>query len=259
MDVTSSVTAGARGTKPRARSVNSDTPPRVWPVALAMVIPLLGALGYFGMGTVGPVAQALYAATKVFTVVWPVFVLVVLERHRGWRGLPHGISRRAVAVGLCSGAIMGALIFVASWSPLGEVLATARPQVAARAASLGVLRHYVWFAVFLSIAHSAIEEYYWRWFVFGRLRRLIDDGSGGLRRHLPSLLAAMAFAAHHVVVVSVFAGLSWGLVGGAVVMCAGLVWNSHYARQGSLVGAWVSHATVDAAIMAVGYNLLFGQ
>ena len=248
MNVASSVTAGAWGTKPRA-----------WPVMLAMVVPLLGALGYFGMGTSGSVAQALYTATKVFTVVWPVFVLFALEGHRGWRIVPLRMTGRALGVGLCSGAIMAVLVLAASWSPLGEVLAAARPQVQARAASLGLLRHYVWFAVFLSVVHSAIEEYYWRWFVFGRLRRLIgDDGKVGLRRHIPSVLAAMSFAAHHVVVVSAFAGLSWGIVGGAVVMCAGLVWNSHYARQGTLVGAWVSHAMVDAAIMGVGYRLLFG-
>ena len=34
------------------------------------------------------------------------------------------------------------------------------------------LRVYLLLAVFYSAIHSLLEEYYWRWFVFGRLSQL---------------------------------------------------------------------------------------
>ena len=59
--------------------------------------------------------------------------------------------------------------------------------------SLGFLENFILFAVFITLVHSFIEEFYWRWFVFGRLREVIP---------LPAAhaLAAVTFTGHHVVV-----------------------------------------------------------
>jgi len=44
----------------------------------------------------------------------------------------------------------------------------------------------------------------------------------------------------------------------AGVAVGGLVWSWQYERQNSIAGAWLSHLLVDAAIMYIGYGLLFG-
>jgi membrane protease YdiL (CAAX protease family) len=56
---------------------------------------------------------------------------------------------------------------------------------------------YVGLAGFLAVVHSLLEEYYWRWFVFGRLRKILS---------LPAAIAlsSLAFMAHHVVVLGRF-------------------------------------------------------
>src|SRR5262249_22023903 len=111
-------------------------------------------------------------------------------------------------------------------------------------------------AGFIAVIHSVLEEYYWRWFVFGRLRRLIRPASA-------AALASLAFMGHHVVVLAVFIPgwerfftlalpLAFGLgVGGAV-------WSWLYHRSGSIYAAWISHLIIDASIMAVGYEMVFG-
>ncbi|HOK76740.1 MAG TPA: CPBP family glutamic-type intramembrane protease, partial [Verrucomicrobiota bacterium] len=88
--------------------------------------------------------------------------------------------------------------------------------------------------------------------VYGRLRVLVP----GKAAHL---VAGAAFALHHIVVTSVYFGLGWGMVFGISTMIGGIVWSLLYARQGTLAGAWLSHALVDTSLMWCGYRLLLGQ
>jgi uncharacterized protein len=48
-----------------------------------------------------------------------------------------------------------------------------------------------------SLLHSLLEEYYWRWFVFGQLHRLIALWPA-------IMISALAFMGHHVVVLGVY-------------------------------------------------------
>ncbi len=107
-------------------------------------------------------------------------------------------------------------------------------------------------ATIYCVAHSFLEEYYWRWFAFGWLRRYTPLG-------VAIGLSALGFTAHHVVLLAVyFPGRFWTLVlplslGVAV---GGAVWAWLYQRSGSLYAAWLSHGLVDAAIYVIGYTML---
>jgi membrane protease YdiL (CAAX protease family) len=111
---------------------------------------------------------------------------------------------------------------------------------------------YMMMAAFVSIPHSFFEEYYWRWFVFGRLQR-----------HVPVWLAitlsSLAFMAHHVVVLSFyFPGKFWiGAVPFSLCVAGGgAAWAWLYYRTRNLYATWLSHLLVDLAIMVVGYDLI---
>jgi membrane protease YdiL (CAAX protease family) len=113
---------------------------------------------------------------------------------------------------------------------------------------------YVLLAAFLTVIHSLLEEYYWRWFVFGWLRRQVP---------LPTaiMVSSLGFMAHHVIILAVFLPgyfLSAVVPFSLCVAGGGAFWAWLYDRTGSLYAPWVSHLLVDAAIMAVGYELLFG-
>ena len=109
--------------------------------------------------------------------------------------------------------------------------------------------------MFYSLIHSLLEEYYWRWFVYGRARHYL-----GIAR--ANLLSSLAFMAHHVVVINSFLpGEYFWSVTIPLSLCVavgGVIWSVLYQRSGSLYGAWLSHALVDLAIMICGYDLYFG-
>jgi membrane protease YdiL (CAAX protease family) len=109
------------------------------------------------------------------------------------------------------------------------------------------------FAVLISVAHSLLEEYYWRWFLFGRLRR-----------HMPATAAAglssAGFLLFHLIDLDrLFPGRFWmlSLPLGLCVGVGGLMWCALYQRSRTVASPWVSHLLVDLAMFAVGYDLCF--
>lgn len=110
---------------------------------------------------------------------------------------------------------------------------------------------YVALAVFYALVHSLLEEYYWRWFVFGQLHTLVAPT-------LAIVLSSLAFTAHHVILLYVYLP---GYVLTAVVPFAlgiavgGAFWAWLYQKTGTLLGPWLSHLLVNAAIFIVGWDL----
>ena len=106
-------------------------------------------------------------------------------------------------------------------------------------------------ALFISVLHSLLEEYYWRWFVLGRLRRYLPLG-------VALVIGSLAFMAHHVFVLAYyFPGRFWlaAVPFSLCVAAGGLVWGWLYARYQNLYATWLSHIMADAAFMIVGYDM----
>lgn len=105
--------------------------------------------------------------------------------------------------------------------------------------------------LFYAICHSFLEEYYWRWFVFGYLRKLMSI--------VPAIvISSFGFMAHHVILLAVFFGWSSPLayLFAAGVGVGGAVWAWLYQSTGTLRSAWLSHLIVDAGIFSLGYFLI---
>lgn len=231
--------------------------PSVLPILIAaMVLPAVAAFFYFVLAQSLPVfwQRSSYALGKI------VFVLPLLW-HLGVERRPFPRGPRSSA-GLMSGLVFGLFVTAAMLVLYFAGLRATSPFHAAADAvrdkligfGLNAPAPYAAFAVLVSLLHSALEEYYWRWFVFGRLRE-----------YLPFLPAAavgsLAFAAHHVIILGVYFG--WASVTQFVfslgVAVGGMVWCLLYHRTGSLLGPWLSHALIDAAIFAVGYDLVIAS
>jgi len=112
---------------------------------------------------------------------------------------------------------------------------------------------YAVLAGFYSLFHSLLEEYYWRWFVFRQLRRLVPLWPA-------VLISALGFMGHHVVVLGEFfretPWLAWLFA--LAVAVGGVFWAWLYERTGSLFGPWLSHLLIDAGIFWIGYDLVRG-
>jgi membrane protease YdiL (CAAX protease family) len=225
---------------------------RLWlALAPAATVPFLAALLYFVVLSAHPVAKLLYTGAKVFTVAWPALaVTVVLGEKLHWRS--GGWRRRLAAVPL--GAVVGVLIAAAMAAllatPARAAFFAGADAIRLKAVQLGILAWYWPFALFLSLVNSLVEEYYWRWFLYGQLRRVFP----GWRAHA---LAGAAFGAHHVVIATQFFPGALGLVLGASVGVGGVIMSLLYERQGTVAGAWACHLVVDLGIMAAGHALLF--
>jgi hypothetical protein len=232
-----------------------------WVLAVAMVLPSVAAFVYLvalssggGETQPNPHLRAAYGATKSVQLLIPVIWLAIFNR-AALRIQP--ITSRGIPAGVAFGVAVAVAIFVLyfGWlraSPLFDGLAgRIRSKLGEfdAATPLGFLT----FAAFICVVHSLLEEYYWRWFVFGRLRRHVS-------RWVAMIIAGIAFMAHHVVLLWVyFPNQFWLLVlpFSLGVAFGGIVWAWLYDRTGSLIGPWVSHFLVDAALIAVGYDLVF--
>jgi membrane protease YdiL (CAAX protease family) len=107
-------------------------------------------------------------------------------------------------------------------------------------------------AAFISVLHSLLEEYYWRWFVFGRLERYLPVAAA-------IAISSVAFMAHHVFVLAYyFPGRFWlaTVPFSLGVAIGGALWAWLYHRFQTLYAPWISHMLADAAIMAIGYDMV---
>ena len=86
-----------------------------------------------------------------------------------------------VAQGLLFGtAVLAAtLIGYHAWAKPASVVAAAGEAIRAKLLAFGVdsPAKYIALGAFYSLAHSFLEEYYWRWFAFGRLGRFVPTWS----------------------------------------------------------------------------------
>jgi len=222
--------------------------------AFAMTFPTLITWIYFvALAKAEPsLQQTAYTIGKVLQFAFPLCWVVAVQRRRLRFDRPAGR-------GLGWGAAFGAAVFAASmaiyfaWLKPEGFFAANATAIHQKVTGFGVdsFWPYVGLAAFYSVCHSLLEEYYWRWFVFGELKRLIPPGWA-------IAVSSIAFMAHHVLVL----GFYFGWTSPATVLLSlavavgGAVWAWIYHQSGSLYAVWLSHFLVDAAIFTVGYDLV---
>lgn len=219
----------------------------------AMVFPTLATWLYFVALAGHESMKAAYGLTKVIQFAFPLaWVFAVLGERPHWTRP----KLRDVALGLAiGGAILASMLalyfaFFAGGAFAGQFRDVLRGKLADFGTTTPLT--FLLLASFYCCVHSLLEEYYWRWFVFGQLRK-------GVPLAVAVALSSLAFMAHHVVVVAIYID-DWMVRGflSLAVAVGGAIWAWMYNRSGSLAGCWASHALVDAGIMAVGYHLAFG-
>lgn len=231
--------------------MNSTNPRRTLAVLIpAFLLPGLSAVVYFILMKDSVFAQTLYFGTKVFEVVWPFLAVgLILKVRPMWKRRSFSYHLRAIPLGAAIGVGIVLIMIVWMHSPLAWMIERGAPAVRVKVAALGFEDHFIPFAIFITVAHSLLEEIYWRWFGYGYLRKIVSPAKA-------HLIAAFAFTLHHIVVTSQFFPLPFALFLSFCVGIGGLIWSHLYQRQGTLAGAWVCHMLVDAGLMWVGWRLI---
>lgn len=195
--------------------------------------------------------QTVAAVGKMVQFALPLVWWFGVRRMR--LGLPKP-STAGMTIGIAFGCVISAAIWIGYWQLIEPANWCPRlaGEVARKVTEIGCntpLR-FVLLGCFYVLIHSLLEEYYWRWFVFG-----------GLRDYLPIpaaiLISSAGFMAHHVIVLARFFGwqspATW--LFSLAVGIGGAFWAWLYQRSGQLGAPWISHLIVDAGIFILGYQL----
>jgi uncharacterized protein len=240
--------------EPRPPQIGRDTLALVFAMAFPSVMTWLAFMVLpAGDQEANPILQVVFVAGKVVQFAFPFLYVWWFERDRFHLILP---TRRGLALGVGFGLGVGvsAVLLYHFWLRHTPLLTDtpARLHAVLTEARLNTRARFLGLAVFYSVVHSLMEEYYWRWFVFGWLRRYVPDV-------VAMVVSSLAFMAHHVIILSVYLpGQFWTLAVPFALCVAGggIVWAWLYDRTQALYAPWISHALIDAALMGVGYEMV---
>ncbi len=162
-----------------------------------------------------------------------------------------------IAIGLIFGLItaVGIWWLYELWLKPFGLLDETPSQLAALLSKLNLATpaRFIVLASFICLFHSFLEEYYWRWFVFGTLRRHLSVWSS-------AVLSGLAFSVHHAILMLFYVpNVALAVSLASAVAVGGIAWAWLYERSGSLVAPWLSHLLVDTGLMAVGYSMMGSQ
>ena len=250
-------TLGSQEGQPMTDSETASISRRgAWRLLLvALALPSFVTVVYFVLlaDAAAAVQQAAYVVGKAIQFALPVVWIVLIRKHRPrWKAPTAG--------DLAQGAGFGCLVLVVMltlyhlWLKPSGFFESSGAAITAKVAGIGLggRGQFVALGVFYALRHSFLEEYYWRWFAFGELRRVTALAPA-------ILLSSLGFMAHHVVILAIyfgwFAPATW--LFSASVAVGGAAWAWLYERHGTLWGCWASHLLVDAGIFAIGYDLIY--
>jgi uncharacterized protein len=239
-----------------------SSPPRAnMPTALALVIaavlPSFMAWLYFfvlaGRPGPDPIRQGAYGAGKLIQFAFPLVFVWFWQRGRPCPSWPR-MTGLALGLGFGLAVAVGVFALYFGWLRDSSLLEGTPALLRRVLASFGVASglRYLTLAIIYVAAHSLFEEYYYRWFLFGRMRAFLP-------MWLAVVLSSLVFTAHHVILLTAYLpGQFWTAVVplSLCIAVGGGVWAWLYARTKSLYAPWLSHAIVDAALFAIGWNLL---
>lgn len=222
-------------------------------IIFAIVFPSIVTFAYFVLVVGQPAAlqQSTALIGKVIQFAFPAVWVFVVLREKVACPCP---TRRGIGMGIGFGLLVaGAMLGVALlWLKPAGFFDQPSEAIRAKIQDLGLntTARYAAAGLFYALCHSLMEEYYWRWFVFRRLRDFV---------RLPTAIAisSLGFMAHHIIVLAVYFGWTSPAtyLFSAAVAIGGAVWAWLYQRSDSLYGPWLSHLLVDAAIFTIGYVL----
>ncbi|MEM7782638.1 MAG: CPBP family intramembrane glutamic endopeptidase [Planctomycetota bacterium] len=110
---------------------------------------------------------------------------------------------------------------------------------------------YLGLAIFYSLMHSFLEEYYWRWFVYEHLKQFMSISWS-------NLISSIGFALHHVILLAFFFGWEspFTYLLSVCIAIGGCFWAWQFQQTGKMRFPWISHMIVDAGIFGLGYFLI---
>lgn len=212
---------------------------------LSLFVPSLFAAGYM-LSTDPLLSRVLFVLARAFLLGFPIFWTLAVDR--GPFPLPR-LKSRGMGAGLIAGIVVAALGLMLYDLVFNDLLAVEGVQQTA--ALLGWSRNlYPAYSVFIILFNASLEEYYWRWFGFSKLKGIVP-------REWAYMLSALGFTLHHIIILTIYFGWLYASAFGLCVFVGGLLFAFLYDRYTNIWSPWVCHAVIDAGIMVIGYDMIF--
>lgn len=231
----------------------SKSPLKIFIITLACIFPSLLTFVYFVWLADNSAGwqQAAYSLGKLIQFTLPVWATVWIFKKT--IKIPLHFSKN-IWKGILFGLAVVILMFLLLHSPVlsHENLRVLQSTLQLKIDSIGInsLNKFIFLGIFYGLLHSFLEEYYWRWFIYGNLRKL-------MRPNHANLTSSVAFSAHHLILLWVlFAGEPICLPLTLAIALGGGFWAWQYEKTNSILSSWLSHLMVDAGIFLVGYQLV---
>ncbi|MEM1107959.1 MAG: CPBP family intramembrane glutamic endopeptidase [Planctomycetota bacterium] len=207
-------------------------------------------------------AKVGFGIAKVLLMLAPLAWLIKVEKVKPripkWKGFPFGPGMLwAHATGvlifvIIAGAYYG---FGKAWIDTGPMLEKVRQM------GLDNIWLYLAGALYWCTVNSMLEEYFWRWFIFSRLRDVLPTPGSSSVFAWPTLVAIVAcgllFTAHHVVALKVYFDWNITLLGSLGCFIGSVTWSILYLKTKNIYTAYVSHVYPDLIIFYIGWELIF--
>ncbi len=228
------------------------------PLLFALIFPTLLTLAYFQWLQGSGFSQPVYAIGKCIQFGFPVVFVLWLDRSAPRDTIRHGASDELggtpasnLILGTLFGiAVVAGMFLIYRYLFSDETTAQMQQMVQEKIVSMGLgsVPKFLAASLFYILAHSCLEEYYWRWFVFDRLE---PDQTWWKA----AVISSLGFMAHHVVLLACFFGWqsTWTYFLSASIAVGGFFWAWLYRRVWGFRSAWLSHAIVDAGIFGLGF------
>jgi membrane protease YdiL (CAAX protease family) len=228
-------------------------------LALVLIAPIqlvgtTAAMVWFPDSTVAKVG---FGVAKVLLMLAPIAWLIWIEKTRPriprWDNFPWGR-------GMAAAHATGLLIFVviaAAYYTVGRRWIHVEPMLD-KVGQMGLDRRWLYLlgALYWCTINSLLEEYFWRWFIFERLREVLPKQAMGVA--LAVVLGGLLFTAHHVVALRVYFDWPTTLLASLGVFVGGVTWSGLYLKYRNVYACYVSHVWADVIIFWIGWQLIFG-
>ncbi|MEM7624329.1 MAG: CPBP family intramembrane glutamic endopeptidase [Planctomycetota bacterium] len=236
-------------------------------LALVIIAPiqLIGtttAMVWFPDSTAAKVG---FGIAKVMLMLAPLVWLWKVEKTRPrlprWHGDPDGGLHGFRGSGMLAAHVTGALIFAVI---AGAYYGFARHWIDVepmreKVVQMGLDNLWLFLAgaLYWCTINSLLEEYFWRWFIYSRLRDVLPRSAVGVG--LAVVACGLLFTAHHVVALKVYFDWKTTILASAGVFIGGVTWSLLYLRYKNIWACYVSHVYPDVIIFFIGWQLIFGS
>ncbi len=228
--------------------IHSANPRRAL-LALLLIapIPSLGVIMAMVVAP-GPIGKTIFAASKIWLLVFPAAWYLVVEKGRlSWSPPQRG----GIAVGAASGVAIAGIIVVGAWLVGVQHMDLTPLRTEVQMMGLNTALPYLAGAAGWTFVNSLMEEYVYRWFILRQCEVL-------MRGPAAVIVSAAIFTTHHVIAVSQYLDPLLAVLASTGVFAGGVIWSWLYMRYRSIWPCWLSHVLADIAVFGIGWWLLFG-